>query len=147
MAQHKVSRSVVVAAPASEIFEILAAPSRHPEFDGSGSVRRFRTGPSRLELGTHFGMRMQLGTGYRISNQVVEFTEGRRIAWRHFAPHRWRFELEPLDDRTTRVTETFDYANPLAYYYVLFGWPNRNARGIEETLPRLKELAEQETAG
>ncbi|MDS1269894.1 SRPBCC family protein [Lipingzhangella sp. LS1_29] len=144
MAQRRVSRSVIIAAPADRIFDILATPDRHAELDGSGSVQGLMTGPPRLERGSRFGMRMRLGVPYRITNRVVEFEEGRRIAWRHFGLHRWRWTLEPLDDGTTRVTETFDYDNALAWFYVLSGWPARNARGIEDTLPRLKELAESE---
>ncbi|GAA3746235.1 uncharacterized protein YndB with AHSA1/START domain [Spinactinospora alkalitolerans] len=143
MAERKVSRSVVIAAPASRIFDALAAPRRHPEFDGSGSVRENAHGPERLELGSRFGMSMRLGLPYRITNRVVEFEEGRLIAWRHAGPHRWRWELDPLEDGTTRVTETFDYSYAGAVVYQLLGYPARNARGIERTLPRLKRLAEE----
>src|SRR5262249_20214185 len=48
-------------------------------------------------------------------NHVVEFEEGRLIAWRPAEPgqpppgHLWRWELEPLEDATTRVTHTYDW--------------------------------------
>ena len=48
------------------------------------------------------------GCPYRTDNTVVEFEEGRLIAWCHFNRHRWRYELEPLGDGSTLVTETFD---------------------------------------
>ena len=35
----RVSRSVEVAAPATELFEMAADPRRHSELDGSGTVR------------------------------------------------------------------------------------------------------------
>lgn len=35
----RVSRSVEVAAPAAELFAIVADPRRHRELDGSGTVR------------------------------------------------------------------------------------------------------------
>lgn len=145
MAEHQVSRSVVIAAPAARIFAILAAPRRHPEFDGSGSVRGHIRGPERLDRGAEFGMDMKLfGVPYRITNRVVEYEEDRLIAWRHNGPHRWRWRLEPVDEDTTRVTETFDYSRGGAFIYQLIGYPARNARAIEETLPRLKDLAERE---
>ncbi len=80
---------------------------------------------------------------YRISNRVVEFEEDRLIAWRHFAGHRWRYELEPLGTSTTRVTETFDYSRmgPISAAIVrLAGFPEKNRRGIEQTLERLADV-------
>jgi hypothetical protein len=72
---------------------------------------------------------------------VVEFEENRLIAWRHFAGHRWRWELEPVDENTTRVTETFDYSTAaIGALYPLLGFPERNRKGIEETLRRLQEV-------
>jgi len=138
-----VSRSLVVKAPAEDIFAILADPRRHADFDGSGSVRGAVSGPERLSLGAKFGMDMRLGLPYRISSQVKEFEEGRRIAWSHIGGHRWRYELQPLPDGSTLVTETFDATTARsARALKLMDAYNRNARAIEETLPRLKALAE-----
>ncbi len=131
------SRSVVVAAPPEQVFALLADPARHAELDGSGTVRGRVSGPARLALGDRFRMRMRLGLPYVISNQVVEFEEGRRIAWRHFGRHVWRYEVEPVDGGA-RVTETFDWAPALAPRLLeLARIPARNARGIEQTLARL----------
>ena len=133
-----VSRSVVVPAPAEEVFALLADPRRHPEIDGSGSVRGVLKAPDRLSEGATFGMRMRVGVPYVIQNTVVEFEEGRRIAWRHFGRHVWRYELEPVDGGT-RVTETFDWSNALSPRGIeLIGYPARNARAIEQTLERLR---------
>ncbi|WP_046468844.1 SRPBCC family protein [Allosalinactinospora lopnorensis] len=142
MAKNQVARSVVIDAPAERIFGIIAAPHRHPDFDGSGSVHGLIEGPERLGPGDRFGMRMRIGLPYRMSNRVVEFEENRVLAWRHFGRHRWRWELQPLADGATRVTETFDYSYAVPFLYRLAGWPARNARAIEETLVRLKALAE-----
>ena len=133
-----VSRTVVVAAPADELFELLASPAAHAGFDGSGTVRGARTGPARLSPGARFGMRMHLLVPYAITNQVVEFEEGRRIAWRHLGGHVWRYELEPVVGGT-RVTETFDWAHALAPRALeLARAPRRNAVAIERTLERLR---------
>ncbi len=143
MATHRVARSVVIDADAADIFEIIASPHRHPEFDGSGWVRGLVEGPQRLGPGDRFGMRMRLRQRlpYRISNRVVEFVTNRRIAWRHFGTHRWRWELQPVSGGT-RVTETFDYSYGLAFIYQLLGYPALNARSIEQSLGRLKALVE-----
>jgi len=141
-----ISRSIVVRAPAQGIFDILANPRRHPDFDGSGSVRVAISGPERLSAGAKFGMSMRLGVPYRVSSQVKEFDEGRLIAWAHLGGHRWRYVLEPLTDGSTRVTETFDATTARsARALKLMDAYNRNTRAIEETLPRLAALAESET--
>ena len=147
MAKHMVARSIVVDAPATTIFALVASPSQHALFDGSGTVRESVFGPDRLEPGSEFGMDMRmLGVPYRITNSVVEFEENRLIAWKHTGTHRWRYEFAELAGGRTVVTETFDYSRGLAAFYILTGAPARNARGIEETLERLKHAAESEAA-
>jgi hypothetical protein len=97
------------------------------------------SGPDRLSLGATFGMSMRYGLPYRITNHVVEFEEGRRIAWRHFGRHRWRYELEPVDGGT-RVTETFDLSTvPAPLRPVTRFMGRKNAQSIEQTLDRLVE--------
>jgi len=138
-----VSRSVVVAAPAERIFDLLADPRAHVTFDGSGTVRGNIQGPSRLYRGAHFTVRMRMGLPYVIRSKVVEFEEGRLIAWRHPMRHRWRYRLEPVEGGT-KVTETFDYSMSIAPAAMeRAGFPERNADGIEKSLQRLKKLVEQ----
>jgi uncharacterized protein YndB with AHSA1/START domain len=139
-----VSRAIVIDAPAEQIFDLLADPRRHADFDGSGSVKRSISGPQRLSLGAKFGMDMRMVVPYRVSSQVKEFDEGRRIAWAHLGGHRWRYELEPTMGGGTRVIETFDATTARsAQALKLMDAYRRNARAIEETLPRLKALAEE----
>lgn len=150
MGERAVSGSVDVECAPQVVFAILADPRQHPRIDGSGSVRGTIEGPDTLRRGSTFGMRMHLfGVPYRITNRVVEFEPGRLIAWRHFAGHRWRYELTDLPDGSTRVTETFDYSRvgPVAHAVLrVLSFPERNRRGIEQTLPRLKAAAEADSA-
>jgi len=139
----KVSRSVAVSATPEEIFALLADPRRHPELDGSGTLRGHTTGPDRLSLGARFGMSLHFhGVPYRVTNTVVEFEEGRLIAWRHFYRHVWRWELEPVDidaQPGTRVTETFDWGPALIPRLLEWGkYPALNARGMAKTLSQLQ---------
>ena len=80
---HKYQRagSITINAPAAEVFELVADPRNHSLYDGSGTLRGNVRGPERLELGSKFGMDMHLFANYRIKNTVVEFEEGKRIAW------------------------------------------------------------------
>jgi uncharacterized protein YndB with AHSA1/START domain len=143
VSDRQVSRDVVVDAPPSAVFALLADPREHGRFDGSGTVRSAIAGPERLALGARFGMSMRIGVPYTINNEVVEFEEDRRIAWRHAGHHRWRYELEPVGEGATKVTETFDWSGArIPKLLELVGYPARNARAIEATLPRLKACVE-----
>ncbi|MEV0050851.1 SRPBCC family protein [Saccharopolyspora shandongensis] len=148
MAQNEfsVSSSVVVQAPPAAVFAVLADPRKHSVIDGSGTVQGEMSGPERLVLGSKFGMRMRRGVGYRITNTVVEYEENRLIAWRHMLPGRWRYELEPVGDSATKVTETYDFATMLPKLVARTGVPKQNQRSIEATLQRLKDHLEDEQA-
>lgn len=138
-----VSASIDVAAPPEAVFALVADPHRHPELDGSGTLRRALSGPRRLALGDTFGMRMRWGLPYVMRNTVVELEPDRLIAWRHPGRHRWRYALEPTATGT-RVTETFDWStSPLPRVLERLRVPARNLRSIEATLQRLKAVAEK----
>src|SRR4051812_24499272 len=96
-----------IAADPQRIFDILANPAMHPVIDGSGSVREIQSTEPRLQLGTKFGASMRIVLPYRVTNTVVEFEEGRRIAWRHSGGHRWRYLLTPTETGTD-VREEWD---------------------------------------
>jgi len=132
------------------VFDVLSDPTQHSLFDGSDSVRGKMSGPPRLYLGARFAMRMHWVAPYVIRNTVVEYDEDRRIAWRHFARHIWRYELTPLsDDRAqprTQVTETFVWgSSPIGFTYDRVGIVERNDEAIRATLQRLKVLVESRT--
>lgn len=151
MSAHVVTETTVVEVSPEVIFEILADPQQHQRIDGSGSLQGNVRGPERLTKGARFGVDMKLfGLPYRIRNKVVEFEEGRLIAWRHQGAHRWRYELEPVGEGSTRVSESFDYSRyslPGRKALELTGFPERNRRGIQETLKRLATEAKKDAAG
>ena len=112
-----ISVSQFVPTAPQAIFDLLASPERHPEIDGSGTLRGRLKGPTRLSLGAKFGMSMRMGVPYRITNTVVEFEEGKRIGWRHFGGHVWRYLLAPVEGGTL-VTEQFDYSTNKANWFL-----------------------------
>lgn len=144
MSSTPVHSSLTVQAPPAAVFAILADPRQHPRIDGSGTVQGTVSGPERLTLGSEFGMSMKQGAPYKIKNTVVEYDEERLIAWRHKGLHRWRYELEPVGEGATRVTETWDitrYPAPVrAVFRALFA--KRTQAAIEATLPKLATAAE-----
>ena len=147
MSEKKVSATMTVAAPPEVVFAIVANPHQHPRIDGSGSVQSLIEGPEHVTKGDRFHVGMKLfGLPYTITNKVVEYERDRRIAWRHFGGHRWRYELEPSGEGT-RVTETFDYSRYNKLWSTVIevtGFPGRNRRGIQGTLVRLREAAESD---
>jgi hypothetical protein len=139
--KRQASTSRVIPAERQRIFDVLADPSMHPAIDGSGTVQESQEGgPERLTYGAKFGMSMKMGAPYKIANTVVEFDEGKRLAWNHFHGHRWRYELEDVPGGT-KVTETFDWSTARTKWTLeMAGIPKRNLEAMERTLERLEEV-------
>ncbi|HEY4536271.1 MAG TPA: SRPBCC family protein [Enteractinococcus sp.] len=111
--QRIVKATRTINAPAAKIFELIADPARQPEWDGNDNLAVAPEGQRITAAGQEFTM--ELTNGQSRTNYVVEFEEGRRIAWNP-APtgeqprgHLFRWELHPVDDTTTEVTHTYDW--------------------------------------
>lgn len=141
--RYLVSRSRFIAAAPESIFDVLATPALHSVIDGSGTVKGAQQhGPARLSLGAKFGMEMNMRVDYKILNTVCEFEEGRRMAWRHFYGHVWRYLLEPSTgaDGTpgTLVTEQWDARQVRGRILLrLAGYLRRHPANLEHTLAKL----------
>ncbi|BAL87713.1 hypothetical protein AMIS_24930 [Actinoplanes missouriensis 431] len=115
MTERVVSASREIAAAAPEIFELIADPSQQPRWDGNDNLSQAAAGQRIRSRGDMFVMTNT--SGKVRENHVVEFVEGRRVAWTPAEPgqtppgHLWRWELEPLDDGRTLVTHTYDWTN------------------------------------
>lgn len=111
------------------VFEILANPGRHIDFDGSGMLRGTVQEGAITKVGDSFMMKMhRLGDDYLILNHIVEFDQDKRIFWEPSpgdisraegkdpskigipAGYRWGYVLAPEGDNATVVTEIFDYS-------------------------------------
>lgn len=108
-----VQASRVIAAPADVIFEHIADPAKQPAWDGNDNLAEAAEGQRVRAVGDVFAMTLTGGGAVR-ENHVVEFEEGRRIAWKPAEQgkppigHVWRWELEP-EGEGTRVTHTYDW--------------------------------------
>ena len=141
----------VIHAPAEAIFSLLADASRHPDIDGSGTVKQAKNAPQRLSLGATFGMSMKAGIGYTMVNTVIEFEDNRRIAWQARPPglvgrvaagRIWRYELEPVDGGTL-VRESWDLSEDHQRRLLkLGGLPKKTEANMGKTLERIAELTE-----
>ncbi|WP_236788368.1 SRPBCC family protein [Amycolatopsis sp. GM8] len=102
-----------IAAGAARIFGLIADPSQQPRWDGNDNLAEAPAGQRVRGTGEVFTMTLTVGTTRE--NRVVEFEEGRRIAWQPSEPgqeppgHLWRWELEPVGETLTRVTHTYDW--------------------------------------
>lgn len=119
-----VSVSRRIAAPAAEIFAVLADPRRHLELDGSSMLRGAVTERPVTAAGQDFVMRMYFERhgDYQMINHVVEYERDRLITWEPESGsghpdkgaddsrwgHRWSYRLEPDGPAATVVTESYD---------------------------------------
>lgn len=136
----------VIHAPPEKIFELLANPDRHREIDGSGTVRDLSQESERLELGSTFDMKMKMGVPYTMTNTVVEFEEGRKIAWqprpklmRSLGGRIWRYELDPVDGGT-RVRESWDITHERGMKGLVRKGGKHTAENMEKTLERIEKI-------
>jgi uncharacterized protein YndB with AHSA1/START domain len=96
-----------------EIFELIADPTRQPEWDGNNNLSYAGLGQRVRSVGDVFVVTLTQGSVRE--NHVVEFVEGRRIAWMPAEPgkapvgHLWRWELEPMNEERTLVVHTYDW--------------------------------------
>lgn len=133
-----------IGARSDTIFELIADPAQQSKWDGNDNLRQAESGQRILGVGDIFIMLLTTG-GVR-ENHVIEFEEGRRIAWTPAEPgspppgHLWRWELDPTAEGTL-VTHTYDWSQLTD--------PQREARArattsqqLAASLDRLALLAE-----
>ena len=139
----------IPAGPAA-IFALVADAARHPEIDGSGSVRRVKAGaPQKLSLGATFGMSMKQGIAYSMVSTVIEYEEDRRIAWQSrpagfvgkFVGGRiWRYELEPVEGGTL-VRESWDISRDHQRMFLRLGsLSKQTAESMTKTLETIEGI-------
>jgi uncharacterized protein YndB with AHSA1/START domain len=142
-----VSASREIAASADRIFELIADPSQQPLWDGNDNLAKAEPGQRIRGVSDVFVMTLTIGSVRE--NHIVEFEEGRRIAWnpsesgRRPPGHLWRWELEPVNDTTTRVTHTYDWSR-LTDKNRLPRARQTTPERLRASLDRLAEVAERD---
>ncbi|KAA8888606.1 polyketide cyclase [Nocardia colli] len=142
-----VTASRDIAAGTEQVFELIADPARQPLWDGNENLAKAAAEQRVRAVGDVFVM--TLTTGADRDNHVVEFEEGRRIAWRPSEPgqqppgHLWRWEVEPIDDTHSRVTHTYDWTQ-LTDEKRLVRARATTPEKLQASLDRLAELAERQ---
>lgn len=101
-------------ADAATVFELIADPAWQPRWDGNDNLEGAAPGQRVRAVGDVFVM-TNVGERKR-ENHIVEFEEGRRIAWRPApvgepAPgHLWRWEIEALPGGRVSVRHSYDWS-------------------------------------
>lgn len=140
-----VSASRLVQARPETIFELIADPTRHPDWDGNDNLARAKTQDRITGVGQVFAIVITVDDLIR-ENYVVEFEEGRLIAWNPAsegkAPsgHLWRWEVEPVGDGA-RITHTYDWTK-LQDEKRLPRARNTKESNLRASIDRLAEIAE-----
>jgi uncharacterized protein YndB with AHSA1/START domain len=152
-----VSVSRRIAAPAGDIFQLLADPARHPELDGSGMLRPGGSNDVIAGVGDVFVMKMYfepMGGAYEMANRIVTYETDRCIGWEPSLHNgdpataaqmrngsRWRFDLTPDGLGATVVTETYDCTNSPEQVRQAVDNGNGWVEAMITTLERLERLA------
>jgi uncharacterized protein YndB with AHSA1/START domain len=142
-----VSATREIGAGAERIFAFIADPAQQPRWDGNDNLAD-AAGGQRIRSADELFI-MKLTTGSVRENHVVEFEEGRRIAWKpaelgHEPPgHIWSWTLEPIDSSRTLVTHTYDWTQ-LRDQKRLPRARSTTTDKLQASLERLAALAEQD---
>lgn len=137
-----VARRVEVAAPAAELFALIANPRQHYALDGSGAMRDVPVlGPERLTVGDSFTVGLQRsGISYQATSTVTALEDDKFIEWEDSYGRRWRWEFAETADGTTEVTESLDSSSELTPLFdQMSGDADRHASAITESLHMLAE--------
>jgi uncharacterized protein YndB with AHSA1/START domain len=138
-----------IAAAPEKVFELIADPAQQPRWDGNDNLAE--AAPGQRVHGKGDVVTMTLTSGSVRENHVVEFDEGRRIAWTPAEPgqqppgHRWRWELAPAGPSSTRATCTYDWTR-LTDEKRLLRARATTAEKLLASLDRLAALAEESLA-
>lgn len=136
-----------ISAGAEAVFELIADPAQQPRWDGNDNLASAPGGQRVRAVGEVFTVTLTHDGAVR-ENHVVEFVEGRLIAWKPAEPdqdppgHLWRWELEPLDASRTLVTHTYDWAQ-LRDETRFARARSTTAKKLQASLDRLAALAGQ----
>lgn len=149
-----VSVERTIPAPPERIWALVADPRRHRDINGNDTVRDAFDVPAQLSLGSTFGMNMDFGGEYTMVNTVIDYDEGRRIAWQArpaadgarwrqiFGGRIWCYELEPVGTGT-RVRETWDVRQEGRFgtRWVVRLYGSQTKTNMAKTLERIEALA------
>ncbi|MFI6868442.1 SRPBCC family protein [Nocardia sp. NPDC050406] len=147
------SVTVHMAASPEQIWDLISDVTNVGRFSPETFGAEWLDGATAPAVGVRFRghvNRNGWGLKYATVCRIIACEPGREFAFTVVGPgntpiNTWRYELVPTADGTD-VTESFQLANslPLRVYWLLAGWARgkTNRKGMQETLRRIKEYAE-----
>jgi ribosome-associated toxin RatA of RatAB toxin-antitoxin module len=152
------SESIVVDAPAEDIYDLVTDIGRTGEWSPICRGCRWRDEPGAREGAWFVGRNETDGQVWETESQVAIADRGREFAWLVGGRYvRWSYRLATLPGGTTRLTESWQFLPAgQAMFCERFG-PGADARsqlrrsqaisGIPATLAAIKRIAEAEQPG
>jgi uncharacterized protein YndB with AHSA1/START domain len=144
-----------IAAPAHAIFLLVSDPARHVDIDGSGMLQAAPDARPLTAVGQTFDMDMDrrpLGdipnmAEYKVRCTVTQLIPDRLIEWtvravgKPPAGHVYGWEIEPLTDGESLVSNYCDWTNIGDELRARFRWPVVPFDRLENSVENLDRLA------
>ena len=154
MTSDRVSATRRIAAPAGKLFQIVSNPAGHVEIDGSGMLEASPDARQLTAVGETFDMDMDraplgdipLGK-YKVRNTVTQFVPDRLFEWgiggmdRPPLGHVYGWQLEPVDDNQTDVTNYCDWTDIPEEMRSARSWPIVPVHMLEQSVANLERIA------
>ncbi len=161
MPSDRVSATRRIAAPAHQLFQIVATPSGQVSIDGSRMLEAAPDDRLLTTVGETFDMDMDrtpLGdipnlTKYQVRNTVTRITPDRRVEWTvGFGDHPpfghvYGWVLDPVSETETDVTNYCDWSEAVEGMRSGVTWPVVPVAMLEQSVENLGRLATGGSAG
>ncbi|HAP76395.1 MAG TPA: polyketide cyclase [Acidimicrobiaceae bacterium] len=156
MSAERVAVTLRIAASAEVIYAIVSDPAGHVRIDGSGMLAAAPDARPVTAVGDTFDMAMDRaplndipGLGkYTVRNTVTQLVPGRLVEWTIGAVdqpplgHVYGWQLDPVDDHTTDVTNYCDWSNIVeALRAAGRTWPIVPVAMLEQSVANLERVA------
>jgi hypothetical protein len=157
MSVDRVSATRRIAAPAEQLFLIVASPDGHVQIDGSGMLVAAPGAEPPTAVGDHFDMDMdreplgdipEMGK-YQVRNTVTQIVPNRLFEWtiggKDWPPlgHVYGWQLDPVSDTETDVTNYCDWTaiSDQMRSYTDGRWPIVPVEMLERSVANLERIA------
>ena len=144
-----------IAAPAADIFHVIADPNGHVLIDGSGMLVAAPGARRLTQVGDSFEMNMDreplgdvpLGQ-YQVVNSVTRFIQDEQLEWSVAWPgsppfgHVYGYLLVSADQRSTDVSSYCDWSNLSPDWRGHISFPVVSSSMLEKSLDKLAQIVE-----